>query len=149
QARPLIERGMIDALFIPDRGTAANFATLLVQSGVGDELVLVGSADWANDPGLAANPALAGAIFPAVDEAGRNAIAGEYQSRFRAAPLPRGTVAYTATILANVNALSLASSGYDAALLTCPSGFAGRDGLFGFHANGRSDYALVVREFGA
>lgn len=149
QAKPLIERGMIDALFIPDRGTAANFATLLAQSGVGDELVLVGSADWANDPGLAANPALAGAIFPAVDEAGRNAIAGEYQARFGAPPPPMATIAYTATILANVNTLSLANPPYDAALLTSPSGFAGRDGLFRFHANGRSDYALVIRKLGA
>lgn len=150
QARPLIDRGMIDALFIPDRASAGAFASLLAQAGVSGEMVqLVGSADWANDPGLLANPALVGAIFPAVDTAGLNAIRTDYQARFGAPPPQMATIAYTAVILANVNTLSLAPQPYAANLLTNPAGFAGRDGLFRFHANGRSDYALVIRQIGA
>jgi len=149
QAKPMTETGMIDALFLPDRASAATFAGLLAQAGVSREDVqLVGSADWANDPALLANPALAGAIFPAVDEAGLNAIRADYQSRFGAPPPQMATIAYTATILANVNTLSLANPPYSQALLTNPSGFAGRDGLFRFNANGRSDYALVVKQIG-
>lgn len=150
QAKPLIERGMIDALFIPDRGSAGTFAGLLRQGGVSaEDVVLVGSADWANDGALLANPALAGAIFPAVDPAGLNAIAADYQARFGSRPPQMATIAYTATILANVNTLSLATPPYSAPLLTNPSGFAGRDGLFRLHANGRSDYALVIQAIGA
>lgn len=150
QAKPMMDSGMIDALFLPDRASAATFAGLVAQSGVDKDFVqIVGSADWANDPGLLANPALARAIFPAVDEAGLNAIRADYQRQFGAAPPQMATIAYTATILANVNTLSLANPPYSQALLTNPSGFAGRDGLFRFNANGRSDYALVIRQIGS
>ena len=150
QAKPLVDRGMLDALFIPDRASAPIFASQLAQSGVRpDDVQLVGSADWANDPALLANPALAGAVFPAVDEVGLNAIRADYQARFGSAPPQMATIAYTATILANVNTLSLATPPYSPQLLTNPSGFAGRDGLFRFNANGRSDYALVIRKIGA
>jgi branched-chain amino acid transport system substrate-binding protein len=150
QAKPLVERGMLDALFIPDRASAPTFASLLAQSGTRpDDVQLVGSADWANDPALTANPALVGAIFPAVDEVGLNAIRADYQARFGSAPPQMATIAYTATILANVNTLSLATPPYSPQLLANPSGFAGRDGLFRFNANGRSDYALVIRKVGA
>jgi branched-chain amino acid transport system substrate-binding protein len=150
QAKPIIDRGMMDALFIPDRASAATFASLLAQSGVRpDDVQLVGSADWSNDPGLLGNQALVGAVFPAVDEAGLNAIRADYQARFGATPPQMATIAYTATILANVNTLSMATPPYNPQLLTNPSGFAGRDGLFRFNFNGRSDYALVVRKIGA
>ena len=98
---------------------------------------------------LTANPALVGAVFPAVDEVGLNAIRADYQARFGSAPPQMATIAYTATILANVNTLSLATPPYSPQLLTNPSGFAGRDGLFRFNTNGRSDYALVIRKIGA
>lgn len=150
QAKPLIDRGMIDALFIPDRASAATFSGLLARAEVTGEMVqLVGSADWANDAALLRNPALAGAIFPAVDEAGLNAIRADYAARFGGNPPQMATIAYTATILANVNTLSLATPPYEASLLTNPAGFAGRDGLFRFHANGRSDYALVIKQIAA
>lgn len=150
QAKPLVDRGMLDALVIPDRASAPTFARLLAEAGAGSDVVqLVGSADWASDPGLLANPALVGAIFPAINDAGLNAIRADYQARFGSAPPQMATIAYTATILANVNTLSLATPPYDAMLLTNPAGFAGRDGLFRLNANGRSDYALVIRQIGA
>ena len=95
------------------------------------------------------NPALAGAIFPAVDETGLNAIRADYAARFGGNPPQMATIAYTATILANVNTLSLATPPYEASLLSNPAGFAGRDGLFRLYANGRSDYALVIRQISA
>lgn len=150
QAKPLIDRGVLDALVIPDRASAPTFASLLAQSGVTGEMVqLVGSADWANDPGLTANPSLVGAIFPAIDEAGLGAIRADYQTRFGSAPPQMATIVYTATILANVNTLSLATPPYDATLMTNPAGFAGRDGLFRLNGNGRSEYALVIKKIGA
>ena len=48
-----------------------------------------------------------------MDEAGLQAISGEYQARFGGPPHPLATIAYTATILANVNTLSMANPRYN------------------------------------
>ena len=150
QAKPLIDRGMIDAFFLPERASAPAFAGALAAAGAtGDAVQIVGSADWAGDPTILSTPALSGAIYPAVDEAGFNAIAGDYQNRFGGRPHPLATIAYTATILANVNTLSMATPPYNPALLTGASGFNGRDGAFRFLGNGRAEYALVVKKVGA
>ena len=53
---------------------------------------------------------------------------------------------YTATILANSSALALGSPKYDRAQLTTPGGFKGRDGVFRFLPDGRSEYALVIKQ---
>jgi branched-chain amino acid transport system substrate-binding protein len=149
QAKPLIDQGRIDALFIPDRGTAPTFGTLLAEAGVTPDMVqLVGSAEWGSDNAILASPALQGAIFPSVDPSGYNAIAGDYQARFGGRPHPLATIAYTATILANVNTLSLASPPYNPGLMTTPAGFNGRDGVFRFLGNGRSEYGLAIMKIG-
>ncbi|MBF0677327.1 MAG: penicillin-binding protein activator [Devosia sp.] len=148
QAKPLIDRNAIDAIFLPERTSAPAFAAALLQAGAmpGDLLQLVGSADWAGDAAILAAPGLQGAIYPAVDEAGYNAIAGDYAARFGGRPHQLATLAYTAVILANVNRLSLATPPYDTTLLTAPGGFNGRDGQFRFLSNGRAEYALALRK---
>src|SRR5690606_29780066 len=130
QSKPLIDRNAIDAIFLPERTSAPAFAAALLQAGAmpGDLLQLVGSADWAGDAAILAAPGLQGAIYPAVGEAGYNAIAGDYAARFGGRPHQLATLAYTAVILANVNRLSLATPPYDTTLLTAPGGFIGRDG---------------------
>jgi len=145
QAKPLIDKGMIDTLFLPDRASAPGFAAALAQAGVSpSDVQIVGSADWQGDTTILATPGLVGAIYPAVDPAGLGAIRADYQARFGTAPHALATLAYTATILANVNTLSLANPPYGAALLTSPTGFNGRDGVFRFRSDGRSDYALAI-----
>lgn len=147
QAKSLIDRGMIDTFFLPERASAPAFAAALAHAGLSQNKVqIVGSADWAGDAAILSTAALAGAIYPAVDEAGLQAIAGDYQARFGARPHPLATIAYTATILANVNRLSMASPPYHPGLLTSASGFNGRDGQFRFLSNGRAEYALVVKK---
>lgn len=150
QAKPQIDRGMIDTLFISERASAPAFGAALASAGVkSEDLQIVGSADWAGDATILSTPGLNGAIYPAVDEAGFAAIAGDYQSRFGTRPHPMATIAYTATILANVNTLSMASPPYNPGLLTSASGFNGRDGQFRFLSNGRAEYALVMKRIGA
>jgi len=147
QAKGQIDRGLIDAFFIPERASAVAFANALAAAGVrGDAVQIVGSADWAGDGALLASPVLNGAVYPAIDEAGFNAIAGDYQRQFGGRPHPMATIAYTATILANVNTLSRAPQPYNPALLTASAGFKGRDGQFRFLGNGRSEYALVMKK---
>jgi branched-chain amino acid transport system substrate-binding protein len=146
QALPLIQKGMIDTLFLPDRATAPSFGVLLGQAGVsGDALQIVGSADWEGDSTIAAASQLSGAIYPTVDPAGMLAISADYQRQFGTQPHALATIAYTATILANVNTLSMANPPYNPALMTSPTGFNGRDGVFRFLGNGKSEYALAIK----
>ena len=56
------------------------------------------------------------------------------------------TIAYTAMILANASSLSMGTPQYAAPQLTLPAGFNGRDGVFRFLPDGRSEYALVIKE---
>lgn len=147
QAMDQIRKGLIDTLYLPDRATAPSFGVLLAQAGVTpDMLQIVGSADWEGDPTIAASSQLSGAIYPAVDPAGMAAISADYQRQFGTQPHALATIAYTATILANVNTLSMASPPYNPALMTSSQGFNGRDGVFRFLGNGRAEYALVLKK---
>jgi len=147
QLVPMLQAGQVDALFIPDRATAPSFANLLNEAGIPPGKVqLIGSADWDGDPSILNTTTLAGAIFPAVDEAGYNALLPEYQAKYGSAPHKLATIAYTATILANAGTLANATPKYDRAQLTLPAGFNGRDGVFRFLADGRSEYALVIKQ---
>jgi hypothetical protein len=147
QLVPLLQAGQIDALFMPDRATAPSMANLLSEAGIAPGSVqIIGSADWNNDITIANTTALAGAIFPAVDASGLTALTSEYQAKYGTAPHPFATLAYTATILANASALSKAAPPYNAALLTSSAGFNGRDGVFRFFADGKSEFALAIRQ---
>lgn len=147
QIAPLLQAGQIDALFVPDRATAPSIANLLSEAGVPPGKVqLIGSADWDGDPAILNTAALAGAMFPAVDDTGYKAMLPDYQKKFGSAPHKLATVAFTATILANAGSLANATPRYDRALLTSPAGFNGRDGVFRFLPDGRSEYALVIKQ---
>lgn len=147
QLAPLLQQGQIDTLFIPDRATAPSFGVLLEEAAVPTgTMQIIGSADWNGDANISATPYLAGAIYPAVDDTGYQALLPEYQARFGGTPHALATIAYTATILANNSSLSLGTPRYDRAQLTLSGGFNGRDGVFRFLSDGRSEYALVVKQ---
>jgi len=142
---PQLSSGQIDTLFLPDRASAPAFAGALQQAGIKPGKVLVvGSADWDGDPTILATPYLTGAVYPAVDDTGYRALQGDYAARFGGNPHPLATIAYTATILANASAL--ANARYSAGVLTLPGGFNGRDGVFRFLPDGRSQYALIMKQ---
>ena len=107
---------------------------------------IIGSADWNGDQAIMNTPWLAGGLYPAVDDAGYQALLPLYQAKFGGQPHPFVTLAYTAVVLANVSSLSLGTPRYDRAQLTTPGGFNGRDGVFRFLQDGRSEYALVIKK---
>lgn len=147
QIAPTLLAGKIDALFLPDRATAPSFGVLLDEAKVPvGGAQIIGSADWNNDAKIQSTPHLVGAIYPAIDERGYQAILPQYTQRFGGTPHPFVTLAYTAVILANVSSLSLGTPRYDPSILTAPGGFNGRDGVFRFLSDGRSQYALVVKK---
>lgn len=147
QVAPLIKAGTVDTLFVPDRGTAPSLAVLLEAASVAPGTVkILGSSDWDNDPTIAGTAYLRGSRYPAIDDAGYTALSAEYTAAYGAPPHRFATLAYTAVVLANANSLALATPPYGAARLTQSAGFRGRDGIFRFHPDGRSDYALVMKE---
>jgi hypothetical protein len=135
-----------DALFIPDRASAPAIGRQLQAAGISaQKLLVIGSADWQGDPLIVNSGVFNGAVYPAVDAAGLNTIRPAYVAKFGSEPHPLTTIAYTATILANASPLSMAPERYSRAVLTAPAGFRGRDGVFKFSADGRADYALVMK----
>ncbi|MEO6178913.1 MAG: penicillin-binding protein activator [Devosia sp.] len=146
QIAPTLQAGQVDTLFLPDRATAPSFGVLLEEAKIaGGPIQIIGSADWNGDQAIASTPYLAGALFPAVDDTGYQALLPTYSQKFGATPHPFVTIAYTSVILANVSSLSMGTPRYDRSLLTAPGGFNGRDGVFRFLADGRSEYALVMK----
>lgn len=147
QITPFLQQAAIDTLFLPDRATASSIGVLFEQASVSRaNLMVIGSLDWAGDTNITNTTFLAGAIYPAVDEAGLNALRPQYQARYGTEPHPFSTIAYTAVLLANTSSLSQSLPRYDQAQLTRPSGFGGRDGLFRFLPDGRSQYALAIKQ---
>jgi len=147
QLVPLLQSGQIDCLFLPDRATAPSFAVMLEEAGIGlGRIQVVGSTEWNGDANIYNTPWLAGGFYPAVDDAGFLALRSEYTARFASEPHALATIAYTATILANASSLSMSTPKYSRAALTAPSGFNGRDGVFRFLSDGRSQYALAIKE---
>lgn len=147
QITPFLQQGSIDTLFLPDRATAPSIGVLLEQAGIDkSNLMIIGSLDWAGDTVIPQTSYLTGAIYPAVDETGLAALRPQYQARFGSEPHPFSTLAYTAVLLANTSSLSMSLPRYDRTQLTRPSGFGGRDGLFRFLADGRSQYSLAIKQ---
>ena len=147
QLAPQLVSGSIGALFLPDRASAPAIGAMLQQAGVTSRKTLrVGSADWDNDEAILQSSALMGAIYPAVDDTGYRALLPEYAAKFGGNPHPLATIAYTAVILANAAPLAKSNPPYGAAALTIPGGFNGRDGVFRFLPDGRSQYALIIKQ---
>ena len=147
QLAPQLVSGSIGALFLPDRASAPAIGAMLQQAGVTSrKTLLVGSADWDNDEAILQSSALMGAIYPAVDDTGYRALLPEYAAKFGGNPHPLATIAYTAVILANAAPLAKSNPPYGAAALTIPGGFNGRDGVFLFLPDGRSQYALIIKQ---
>ena len=147
QLAPVLQAGQVDTLFLPDRATAPSFGVLFEEAKVaGGAIQVVGSEDWNGDQNIMNTPWLSGALYPAVDDAGYQAVLPLYQQKFGGVPHPFVTLAYTGVVLANVSSLSMGTPRYDRTQLTAPAGFAGRDGVFRFLPDGRSEYALVVKK---
>lgn len=147
QLAPIMQGGQIDTLFLPDRATAPSFGVLFEEAKIpGGAIQIIGSADWNGDQNIMNTPWLAGGLYPAVDDAGYQALLPLYQQKFGGKPHPFVTLAYTGVVLANVSSLSLGTPRYDRAQLTTAGGFNGRDGVFRFLSDGRSEYALVIKK---
>lgn len=147
QAAPFLRDGSIDALFIPDGSTATSFASFLETAGVSrGPALIIGSSAWDDVGGVTQTPYLVGAVYPALNETGFSSLVPEYQATYGGIPHRFSTLAYTSVLLANSPSLAMAPVPYDRAELTRASGFTGEDGQFRLLADGRSEFALVIKQ---
>ena len=106
---------------------------------------VLGTGQW-DEPGIGAEPALVGGWFAAPPRDARAVFERQYRDAYDTAPPRLATLAYDATALAAVLARAgeTPDLGFDA--LTVASGFAGRDGIFRFRADGIAERGLAVIE---
>lgn len=136
-----------DAVFIADAADATpQLVQLLVSNGVSPRrLKFVGTGLW-DDPGLFADPNMAGAWFAAPDAAGFRNFAERYRARFGAEPARTASLAYDAVSLVAALVKTQGPNRFSEEVLTNPSGFAGTDGVFRFKNDGTSERGLAVME---
>jgi ABC-type branched-subunit amino acid transport system substrate-binding protein len=131
----------IDAVVIGATGFRARELAAAVRAGAQDNPrpLLLGHALWIADAGLANEPALHGALFPAPDERARGAFDARFQQAFgQRAPRIAG-VAHDAALMAAGLALAPAGTTPDA----MPR-FDGVDGPVQLRANGVVDRSLAL-----
>ena len=139
--------GQIDALFIPEQADGmAAVSSALVASGV--KAQVLGTGVW-NDSRVLAIPALQGAWFAAPENAGFNAFAKRYKTKFNSEPTRLATLAYDAVSLVAALARTQGAQRFSESVLTNPSGFNGADGVFRFRVEGTNDRGLAVMQINA
>ena len=144
------KQGTIDAILMPDGGTApAALALLFTAAGVsGDKIKFMGSGQW-DDAAVAGASNLNGAWYPAPDRSGYGAFAQRYQAAFGIAPFRPATLAYDATSLAAGLSGRFGAERFKDATLTSSSGFIGIDGAFRLLPSGLNERGLAVYEIDA
>ena len=142
--------GQIDALFIPDQAEAMGaIGKQLVAAGVDPKKIqILGTGLW-NDARALNVPFLQGAWFAAPENAGFNAFAARYRTKYNSDPTRIATLAYDATTLAIALSRSAGPSKFSDSVLTNPSGFNGADGVFRFKPDGLNERGLSVLQIGA
>jgi ABC-type branched-subunit amino acid transport system substrate-binding protein len=134
-----------DAIIIPDQGARlAQAASLLSLYDVEPGRVqLLGTMLW-NAPGLAREPAMLGALFPAPDPTAARDFAARYRAVYGQAPPQLASHGYDAAALAVVLARGGAADPFRREALLNPAGFAGVDGIFRLNADGLTERGFAI-----
>jgi ABC-type branched-subunit amino acid transport system substrate-binding protein len=142
--------GQADALFIADDGdSVVTVADALTAAGANlKNIQLLGTGLWDN-PRVFASPALQGGLYAAPDPSGFRSFSGRYRAKFGNDPVRTATLAYDAVALVAALARTQGPQRFSPEVLINPSGFAGIDGLFRFHADGSNERGLAVMRVGS
>ena len=134
-----------DALLIADGGKRLEaLAALLPYYDIDPKKTrMLGTGLW-DTPGIGKEPALQGAWFAAPSPSARAAFEKQYAEIYGAPPPRLATLAYDATAIAALFAPSNGALDIDG--LMSPQGFAGRDGVFRFLADGVAERGLSVQQ---
>jgi ABC-type branched-subunit amino acid transport system substrate-binding protein len=131
-------------LLIPERGTKLlSIAPLLVVNGIDPGRTrFLGTSIW-DDSAIWREPALAGALYSAVDPDNMTTFKDTYRRIYGRAPTDLAAAAYDAAALA----ITLAGeNNMKHGGVTDPDGFMGVNGLFRFRLDGTSERGLAVKE---
>ena len=143
-AQQIAAAGPIDALFIPEQADGMPaVASALASNGIKTQLL--GAGVW-NDSRVLRLPELQGAWFAAPDNAGFNALAQRYKTKFGSEPTRLASLSYDAVTLAGALARNAGPDRYGPAALTSVSGFNGADGVFRFRPDGTNERGYAVME---
>ena len=139
----------VDALFIPDQadGMLAVSKALSAAGIDGRKMQILGTGVW-NDARVLKYPALQGAWFATPENAGFNAFAQRYRSKFNTDPTRIATLAYDAVSLTAALARTQGAARFSDSVLTNNSGFNGADGVFRFRGDGQNERGLAVLQIG-
>ncbi len=141
----LVKSGTVDAVFLPGGAQEAPFiAQVMAAAGVDSrKITYLGSGQW-EDPAVARESTLNGALYPAPDDSGFAGFSQRYQAAFGAAPSRTATLSYDAVSLAAGLTARFGDQRFAAATLTNPSGYIGLDGAFRFLSNGLNQRSLAI-----
>ncbi|MDB5411418.1 MAG: penicillin-binding protein activator [Rhodospirillales bacterium] len=136
-----------DAIMLPDGGPKLKaVASLLPYFDVDTSKIrLLGTGLW-DDPGIGSEPALVGGWFAAPDPAARSDFEARFRDLYKQAPPRLATLGYDGAALAALLAKRSPGTAFTAQSIADPSGFAGVDGIFRFHSDGRIERGLAVLE---
>jgi branched-chain amino acid transport system substrate-binding protein len=138
--------GQIDALFIPEQADGMESVnSALTANGIKTQIL--GTGIW-NDGRVLKLSALQGAWFAAPENAGFNAFAARYRTKFNNDPTRLATLSYDAVSLVAALARTQGTKRYTERVLTNASGFNGADGVFRFKPEGPNDRGLAVLQIG-
>ncbi|MCP5366648.1 MAG: penicillin-binding protein activator [Hyphomicrobiales bacterium] len=136
-----------DALMIAEGGKRLqNIAAHLPYYDIDPVKVRILGTGLFDEPGIGTEPALVGAWFAAPPPGARADFVTAYKRTYGDAPPRLATLAYDAAALAAVLARQGPGSLANDAMLTSPSGFLGRDGIFRFSLEGIAERGLAVIE---
>ncbi len=141
-----------DAVFMPVGGeTARAVGTLLTSYDMTPERVRRLGTGLLDDPGLATDPQLQGAVFAAPSPSLRERFETRFIEMYGLRPPRLASLAYDATALAAVLArtgqVRSGMPSFSQAAFTNPNGFAGIDGIFRFSRDGLVERGLSVLEY--
>jgi ABC-type branched-subunit amino acid transport system substrate-binding protein len=135
----------VDAVLVPEGGSGAGaVAAALRGAGIATgQVQLLGTGQW-DDPAIAGDPNLAGALYPAPERGAYEAYLARYRARFGSVPPRTASLAYDGATLAVGLVKAVGPAGFSENNLANPSGFIGVNGLFRFTQNGLSQRGLAI-----
>lgn len=142
--------GEFDTLLIADSGATARQAVEYLHA-IGEENVrILGTELWNNQPNLTQYEELHGAVFASVSDSTFQTLGRRYRSRFNSSPYRLSSLGYDAALL-----LVRIAENWDPGepfpvnALRDPGGFSGVDGAFRFLPSGIAQRALEVQRIDA
>jgi len=136
-----------DAVLIADSGSTAREAAQMLRDRGATDVQILGTELWNNQPDLARDPAMHGALFASVSDRTFKTLSSRYRSRFNSDPYRLSSLGYDAALLVVRIAREWAiDRPFPLGELRDTGGFSGVDGAFRFGSDGVAERALKVQQ---